>query len=111
MSSILELFPRLKDELVEVYIGDEYEEIVMSDNVRKVNGSLFGYCREVLGDFVILDCFFINKKGELSNGNIVYVNTWSIKAITKVKSNGSLNDVFMSSSDTRKLKSLLGIDD
>lgn len=111
MSDISKLLPRLQDELLEIYVGDEYEELVMSDNVRKVNGSVFGYCKDLLGDFLVLDCFYINKKGELVKGNITYINVWSIKAITKVKSNGSLSDVFMSSADTRKLKVLLGLDE
>jgi hypothetical protein len=111
MSSIADLLPNLKDELIELCIGDDYEELVMSDNVRKVNGSIFGYCRDIVGDFVVVDCFFVNKRNEVVPGNRVYINSWSIKAITKVKSNGSLNDVFMSSADARKLKAMLGIDE
>jgi hypothetical protein len=111
MSKLDELFPKLKDELVEICVGDEYEELVMSDTTRKVNGSIFGKCKELIGDFLVLDCYYINKNNELSLGNIIYLNTWQIKAITKVKSNGSLKDIFMSSADSRKMKMLLGLDE
>lgn len=111
MSDITGLLPTLKGKLLEVSIGDEYEELVMADHVKKVNGVIYGVLQDITGDFFVLNCYHITKEGQLSDGNIVYLNSWNIKAFTEVNSHGCLNDVFLSSSHTHKMKVLLGIHD
>ena len=111
MSKMDALLPRLKGKLLEISVGDEYEEIVLSDHVRKVNGVIYGILQDIVEEFLVLDCYYITKEGQLQDGNIIYINTWAIKAFTEVNSQGCLNDVFLSSDHTRKMKALLGIDD
>lgn len=111
MSKLSSLLGTLKGELLEISIGDNYEDIVLSDTVKKVNGVIFGTLKDVVDDFLIVDSFFINKDGEVQTGNIVYINTWHVKVFTKVKSNGSLNDVLLSASHTRRIKAILGLND
>ncbi len=111
MSKLSGLMSKLNGELLEISIGDDYEDILSSDSTKKVNSVIFGFLRDIVDDFIILDSFYIDKKGEFKSGNIIYINTWHIKAFTKVKSNGCLNDALMSVSDTRKIKHLLGLDD
>lgn len=111
MSKLASLLPKLKDELLEISIGDDYEELSLSDSTKKVNGVIFGYLKDIVDDFMIIDSFYINEKNELQSGNIVYLNTWQIKAFTKVKSNGCLNDVLLSVTHTRRIKHLLGLDE
>lgn len=111
MSNMNSLLPILKGKLLEVSIGDEYEELVMSDHVKKVNGVIYGILKDIVDEFIVLDCYYLTKEGELANGNIVYINTWAIQAFTQVNASGCLNDVFLSSSHTRKIKALLGLDE
>lgn len=111
MSKLQTLLPHLKDELLEISIGDEYEEIISSDTVKKVNGVIYGVLKDIIDDFLIVDCYYLDKNGRLVSGNIVYINSWAIKVFTKVKANGCLNDVLLSSSHSRKVKYLLGLDD
>lgn len=100
------LFPLIKGRLMEISIGDVYEEIVLSDHTKSINSTIYGTVQDLLGDFLILDCYFSNATGEVSSGNIVMLNTWNIKAMTEVNGSGSLNDVFMGTKDVRKIKRL-----
>ena len=110
MSEIKSLLPVLKGSLLEISVGDEYEEIVMNDFIRKVNGVIYGTLEDIVDDFLVVNCYYYDKSGNFKNGNIVYINTWAVKAFTKVNSQGCLNDVFLSSANTRKIKQLLGLD-
>lgn len=110
MSDLKRLLPKLKSKLLEIFIGDEYEEIVLSDHVIKVNGVIYGKLEDIVDDFLVINCFYINKEGELVDGNIVYINSWHVKAITEAKK-GSLNDVLLSASHSRKIRQLLGINE
>ncbi len=105
------LLPTLKGKLLEISVGDEYEEIVMSDHVRKVNGVIYGILQDIVDEFIVISCYYISKDGKLQSGNVVYINTWAIKAFTQVNASGCLNDVFLSSDHTRKIKALLGLND
>lgn len=111
MSKLDGLLPRLKGEMLEICIGDEYEELVLFDNVRKVNTVIYGTFEEVVDDFVIINSFFTDVDGEFKQGNILYINTWHIKAFTKLKSNGSLGEAFMSSDHSNKVKRLIGFNE
>jgi len=109
MTEIKDLLPELKNELLEVCVGDEYEEILSADSVRKINGVIYGVLKNIVGDFLILDSYRVDKTGKIVSGNIIYINSWAVKMFTKVDSNGSLSDVLLSSSHTRKIKARLGI--
>lgn len=111
MSKLDALLPKLKGKLLEISIGDEYEELQMSDHVKKVNGVIYGILRDIIDDFLVLDCYYLTAKGELADGNVVYINSWAIKVFTEVKPKGCLNDVLLSSSHTRRMKTMLGLDE
>ena|SRR5690606_18325538 len=111
MSKLNGLLPKLKGELLEISIGDEYEEILSADSSKKVNGVIYGVLQDIVDEFIILDSFYLDKEGRISSGNIIYINSWAIKMFTKVKSNGCLNDILLSSNHTRKIKYLLGLND
>jgi len=111
MSKLAGLLPKLKGELVEVSVGDDYEDIVLSDTTKKVNGVIFGVLEDIVDDFMILNSLYVNKDGEIKTGNIVYINIFQIKIFTKIKSQGSLNDVLLSSAHSRRIKQLLGLNE
>lgn len=111
MSKMDGLLPRLKDELLEFHVGDDYEEIHMADTTKKISGVIYGILRDIVDEFLVVDSFYLDRNGALVSGNIIYINTWAIKMFTKVKYNGCLNDVLLSRAHTRKIKELLGISD
>jgi hypothetical protein len=112
MSKMDALLPRLKGKVLEISIGDEYEELTLNDHIKKVNGIIYGILEDVVDDFLVVSCYYFDKNGALhKRGNVVYINTWSVKVFTELNSRGCLNDVFLSSEHSRKMKALLGIDD
>lgn len=111
MSELKGLLPVLKNQLLEICVGDEYEELLTADSTRKVNGVIYGVLKDIVDDFLVLDSYFLTKEGKINSGNIIYINTWAVKMFTKVNANGSLNDVMLSSDHTRKMKHLLGLNE
>lgn len=107
--SLNSLFVGLKGKLLELSVDDDYEELVLSDHTKKVNGVIYGYLREVVEGFIVLECFYIDNNNTLSLGNRVYVNTDWIKVFTEVNNKGCLNDVLLSSSHSRKIKEMAKI--
>jgi len=99
-----ELVEKFKGKMIELYIGDQYESLNFEDFSQQQNASIYGKLIEVLDRFVILDCFFVDKKGELHTGNYVYINTFQIRAMTAIDGRGSLNDIFLSAKDVAKIK-------
>ncbi len=112
MSSVADLLPYLQNKYVEISIGDEYEEIVMSDHTKKINVVIYGKVIGTVADFLILNCFYIDSDNNLQKDNTVYLNTWNIKAITEITpENNGLNSVFLSASHNKKIRKLLGLID
>lgn len=111
MSKMDSVLPLLKNELLEVSVGDEYEELLTSDTVKKINGVIYGVLLNIIDDLMVLDCYYLNKNNQLVSGNIVYINTWAVKMFTKANSEGSLKDVMLSAAHTRKMKEILGLND
>lgn len=108
MENINLLFDQFKDKYVQVYIGDQYEELQQFDYSQTVNGTIYGKFLNVCGEFLILDCFYYDNK-ELKSGNIVFVNSWHIKSILEVKSKGSMSDVLLSIKDIVLIRKLIGL--
>lgn len=109
MKDLEKLLPRLRNKFLEITLGDEYEEIVLSDFTRKINGIIYGKLEDVIGDFLVLNCFYVNREGELCSGNMIYLNCWQVKAMTEVKTNGSLNDAMVGTEHINKIRRLIGL--
>jgi len=107
MSDATGILSKLQGKLLEVSVGDEYEEIVLSDHVQKINGVIYGTLVDIIGDFFVLNCYYMDNSKNLRQGNLVYLNSWNIKAFTELNNEGSLNDVFLSAPHTRRVKELL----
>lgn len=99
-----ELAEKFKGQMVELYIGDQYESLTFEDFSQQQNASIYGKLIDILDRFIILDCFYVDKSGELHTGNMVYINTFQIRAMSAVNDNGSLNDIFLSAKDVAKVK-------
>lgn len=88
----------LKGQLVEVYIGDTYEQIQKTDSTENVNGIIIGTIIGGLHDCLVLNCFYTSStskgSGEIKDGNLVFLNGWGIKGICPIDGHGTFNDVF-----------------
>jgi hypothetical protein len=97
----------LKGKIVEFYIGDQCETINYNDYSVPKNCSIYGIITDVLDRFVAVDCFYVNKKGDLCSGNEVLINAFQIRMMTELNGRGSLADVFLDVKSADKVRKLL----
>jgi hypothetical protein len=108
MENIKVLLDHFKDKYVQIYIGDQYEEIQQFDFSQTINGTIYGKLLDISGEFLILDCFYYDNRN-LKSGNIIFVNSWHIKVISEIKKEGSISDVLLSVEDINVVKKLIGL--
>lgn len=102
-----ELITKFKGKIVELYIGDQYETLNFEDFSMPQNCTIYGRLIDLLDRFVILDCFYVDPATkQVKSGNQIYINTFQIRAMTEVNGRGSLNDIFLSTSDAIKVRKL-----
>lgn len=98
-----------KDKVVEIYFGDEYEQI----NVDQISTSypciLCGKIIGAYGNCLIINCIYVDqitKKACL--GNIICINDFHIKVIKEVDKQGMIQDTFLRNKDSIIIKSVFG---
>jgi hypothetical protein len=91
----------LKDKMVEIYMGDSYEEV----SVEQISMSYPAvFCGKIVGAFkecLVLDSYYVsvnkNKVKEQLPGNLVFINERGIRALTEIDGQGTVNDLFTKS--------------
>jgi len=102
------IFELLKEKYVEIYLGDSYEDIKF-EQVSTSQPAIF--CGKVVGAYkecLIIDAVNV-ENNQLITGNITFINERSIRALTQLDSNGSIDDLFLKSNESKKIKKFLGI--
>lgn len=93
-----------KDRLIEVYLGDAYEDIsteqISTTYPAVFVGKVVGAYRECL----ILNCAFVNKGRHLQLGNMMFVNERAIRALNEVDGNGTLEDMMLRSKESLDIR-------
>ena len=103
-----ELIDKFKGKMIEIYIGDQSETLDYADNSQHQNATIFGRVVDVMDRFVILDCLYVDKRtGDVSHGNLAYINLFQIRAMNEVNDKGSLNDIFLNAKDVVKIRKFL----
>ena len=99
---------KYKGKIIEVYIGDQTETIELDSYSTPVNCSIYGRLVEVLDRFIVLNCYYFDHKNKvLKNNNTIYINSFQIRAWTVIDGAGSLQDIFLSATDAKKIRNLL----
>jgi hypothetical protein len=93
--------------VVEIYIGDTYEDIKLDDSTQKVPAILVGKIVCAYAECIVLNCAHTNARGDLAFGNIVALNERGIRTITEIDSNGILKDTFLNIKDGKRIKSAM----
>lgn len=98
--SIAEL---LYDKVVEIYLGDSYEEVTYADNSTSVHSALIGKVVSGSGDLLVINSIYIDAvTNEAKYGNMIYVNAYNIKAIVEIDGLGTYRDAIHSANDAAK---------
>ncbi len=96
-----------KDKLIEIYVGDSYENISLDQQSSQYPAV---FCGKVIGAYkecLILSSIYIKDK-QVSLGKLMFINERGIRTLSEVDEKGKLQDLFLSSSDSTKIKKLLG---
>lgn len=97
-----------KDKVVEVYIGDSYEDIKYEDSTTRTAAVLIGKIVAAYAECIVMNCAYIDQVAKkLKYGSIVCLNERAIRTITEVDGTGLLKDTFLSSRDAKLVKELM----
>lgn len=93
--------------IVEVYIGDNYENVNYDDATVNYASVLIGKVVTAYAECLVLNCIYVDQKTKSHKfGNIVCLNERAIRTITEVDDSGVLRDTFLSTRDSRIVKDL-----
>lgn len=97
-----------KDRVVEIYIGDTYEDLKFEDSTQKSPAVLVGKIVAAYAECLVLNCAYSDARtGDLRFGNIVALNERGIRTITEIDDNGILKDTFINIKEGKRIKEAL----
>lgn len=96
-----------KDKIVEIYVGDTFEDIKYDDSTQKYAAVVIGKVITAYAECLVLNCAYIDQVSKtLKMGNIICLNERAIRTITEVDESGILRDTFLSTRDSKIVKGL-----
>lgn len=93
-----------KDKLVEIYVGDAYEDVSV-DQVSTTYPAVF--CGKVVAAYrecLVINCVYVNKAHRIQEGNLMFISERSIRAMTEVDGKGTIEDMMLRSKETLGIK-------
>jgi hypothetical protein len=94
----------LKDKVIEIYLGDSYEEI-STEQVSMSYPAVF--CGKIVGAYrecLMINCIYVDKNKKINLGKIIFINERAIRALNEVDESGVLEDMFLRSKETLHIK-------
>ena len=91
-----------KDQLIEIYLGDEYES-VSTEQISTTYPAVF--CGKVISAYkecLVLSCIYTegeHKSRVLKMGNLVFVNERAIRGLNQIDGKGNMEGMFLKSKD------------
>ncbi len=98
---LAELF---KDRFLEIYLGDQYEDVTTEQITTSYPAVLCGKVVSAYKECLIINAAFINKQKKLQLGNLLFINERSIRFLNEVDDNGTLEDMFLRSRESLDVK-------
>ena len=96
----------LKDKLVEIYLGDAYEEVSV-DQISTSYPAVF--CGKIISAYkecLVLDCLHVSSDKKVQSGRILFINERSIKALTEINGMSTLQDIYWKSLESLRVLAL-----
>lgn len=99
------IFDKLNGKLVEILIGESYEELTLDQISSHYPAVIVGKVVEACGQVLILDCLYVNNR-QHSFGKTVYLNDYSIKMLSEIDDKSTIEDLLLRGRDTRAIRKL-----
>lgn len=97
------IFEKLENQLVEVLIGESYEELQLDQLTSNYPAVVVGKIIEAFGNVLVLDCSYYEKK-QLKSNKILYINDFTIKCLSPIDGNVSIEELLLRSRNTKAIK-------
>lgn len=97
----------LKDQLVEIYLGDSYETISLEQHSTSYPALL---CGKILGAYkecLVFNAAHYSRANEITLGKIIFINERGIRFVNPINKSVSSKDMFFNHSDSASLKKFL----
>lgn len=99
----------LKDTLVEIYLGDAYEQ-VSTEQISTPYPAVF--CGKIVSAYkecLVINCAYVDKHKKLKSGKFVFINERAIRGLSAIDGSGSpLQSLFWRSSESTNLFEVFG---
>ncbi|SRR6266404_3938107 len=93
-----------KDQLIEIYLGDSYEE----HNLDQISTSYPAvFCGKVVSAYrecLIISSVYVDDAKKIQLGNMMFINERSIRALNQIDGNGIMEDMFLRSRESLDVK-------
>lgn len=93
-----------KDKFIEIYLGDNYEEI-STEQISTAYPAVF--CGKVVGAYrecLVLNSVYIGKTKKMELGNLIFISERAIRGLNEIDGNGIIEDLFLRSRESLNIK-------
>jgi len=93
----------LKDKVIEIYLGDSYEE-VSTEQISVSYPAVF--CGKIVSAYrecLVISTIYVDKKRVVKPGKLVFINERAIRALSEVSEDSFLEDMFLRSKESLKV--------
>lgn len=97
----------LGDRVVEIYLGDSYEE-VSTEQISTSYPAVF--CGKIIAAYrecLIINCVHVDKNKQIKLGHIMFINERAIRSLHEVDGSGVIEDMFLRSRETPYIAKLI----
>jgi len=95
-----------KDKLVEIYVGDSYED-VSTEQISTTYPAVFvGKVVAAYRECLVINCAHVAGGHHLRMGNLMFISERAIRALTEVDGNGTIEDMMLRSHESLNIRTV-----
>jgi len=96
-----------KDQFIELYLGDSYEEVKTEQISTSYPAVFVGKVVAAYRECLVIDCPFVEGKGKSPKlGHLMFINERAIRGLTEVSGKGVFEDLLQRSKDSIDIKNM-----
>lgn len=88
-----------KDKLVEIYLGDSYEEVSLEQTSMAYPAVFCGQVISAYRECLIIRGVYVDKHKETTFGNLVFISERAIRGLNEINGDGTMEDMFLRSKE------------
>lgn len=96
----------LQDKLVEIYLGDSYEEVSVEQISTSYPAVFCGKIVSAYRECLVINSVYVDKSKTINIGNLVFINERAIRALKQIDGKGVLEDMFLRSKESLDVRDI-----